>query len=260
MKKINLAITGSNGFLGSSFIKKYKKKYNIYIIKGNINNISNIKKECNKIKHINFFLHFAGIGRGISSNSKKIFSTNFLAVKNIIKKVKFDHFIFSSTSHVYKSSKNLLNEKSQLKPKNIYGKSKLNAEKYIINNLKNYTILRIFNIYGKNQRKGFIFKDIEENVKLEKKLTLRNDIRDFIHVDEVVRSIHFVIKKKINGIFNISNSKPVSFKKLSKIIEKKLKKKNNINFISSKSKIIGSNKKIKKLGFKFKKKYENINY
>jgi len=180
MKKINLAITGSNGFLGSSFIKKYKKKYNIYKIKTDINDILNLKKECNKIKKINFFLHFAGVGRGKSNNLKKIYGTNFLAVKNIVKEVKFDHFVFSSSSHVYKFSKHLLHEESKLKPETHYGKSKLNAEEYIINNLKNYTILRIFNIYGKNQRKGFIFKDIEENIKLEKKYRLQNEIRDLL--------------------------------------------------------------------------------
>lgn len=260
MKKINLAITGSYGFIGSSFIKKYKKIYNIYKIKSDINVISDIKDECKKINKIDFFLHFAGVGREKSKNFKKVYNTNFLAVRNIIKEIKFDHFIFSSSSHVYKFSKNLLHEESKLKPETYYGMSKLKAEKYIIKNLKNFTILRIFNIYGKNQRKGFIFKDIEENIKLGKKLKLQNEIRDFVHINEVIRSINFVIKKKINGIFNISIGKPVSFKELSKKIAKKLKKKHNLNFVSSNRKIVGSNQKLKKTGFKFRKKYENINY
>ena len=65
---------------------------------------------------------------------------------------KVNNFIFSSTAAVYKDGLYKVSENSKLKPKSVYGKTKLKAEKIIKNFCSkekiNYGILRYFNIAG----------------------------------------------------------------------------------------------------------------
>ena len=86
---------------------------------------------------------------------KKYFNNNVLGTKSVIsacENTKVRNFIFSSTAAVYKDGLFKVTEKSKLKPKSIYGKTKLKAEKLIVNFCKkkriNYGILRYFNIVG----------------------------------------------------------------------------------------------------------------
>ena len=131
--------------------------------------------------------------------------------------------------------------------------TKLKAENEIIKNLKNYSILRIFNIYGSKQRDGYIYKDLELKIFKNINLDIKNNYRDFVHVNDVARSINHIINKNLKGIFNISSGKQKSFKQIVNHLLKKnnFKYSNTINFTKSNNKIVGSNSKIKKTGFKF---------
>ena len=252
MSKKSIALTGFTGHVGSYFFNKYKKKYNFINIKEDIRDIKKIKKKL-KNKKINFFIHLAAINRSSDLKKKKIHQINYLSVKKIISQIDFDHFIFASTSHVYKPQDRIIKETDQTKPQNFYAMTKLKAENEIIKNLKNYSILRIFNIYGSKQRDGYIYKDLELKIIKNINLDIKNNYRDFVHVNDVARSINHIIKKKLKGIFNISSGKQKSFKQIVNHLLKKnnFKYSNTINFIKSNNKIVGSNSKIKKTGFKF---------
>ena len=91
---------------------------------------------------------------------KNVIAQIMKQIKNllIILKNKKIKFIFLSTSHVYKSSNKKINENFEKKPSNIYGKYKLKSENYIRKHLKDFLILRVFNIYGPNQPKGIFFQ------------------------------------------------------------------------------------------------------
>ena len=85
----------------------------------------------------------------------KTFSINTLGTKNLLdacKKTSVKNFIFSSTAAIYKEGQYKVSEKSIIKPKSIYGKTKIRAENLIKNfankNKINYGILRYFNIAG----------------------------------------------------------------------------------------------------------------
>ena len=52
-----------------------------------------------------------------------------------------------------------------------------------------------------------------------------NDFRDFIHIDDVVRAIIELMKKKVMGDFNIATGKKTSFLKIINIVKKKIYKK-----------------------------------
>ena len=99
--------------------------------------------------------------KDVNNNKKKAKDVNFLGTKNIViavKKSKVDWLFFSSTSHVYKSSYEKISERSKKNPVSYYGRTKLLAENYIINQLdrtnKRYCIGRIFSTSNKDQKKN----------------------------------------------------------------------------------------------------------
>lgn len=258
MQKIKIAITGYTGLLGSYFYKKYKKQYQLIKVKYNFKNRKKIINYL-KGKKIDAFLHLGALGRNLSKNKEKIYDTNYLIVKDLLQNINVKHFIFASSSHVYKNSISLINENYVLKPNNYYGKAKLLSEKEIIKSKKKYSILRIFNMYGKNQRRGYIIPDLISKLNAGRKYCLENVVRDFVHVSDVASALDFVIRNKIFGIYNISTGTPTSLKNLVYKLEKKLNLKSNITFKKSNSSIVGNNKKIIKVGFKFSRKFKKIN-
>ena len=254
-----VCIDGFNSYLGQNFYNKYKKNYKIIKFKSDINNIKELENFINK-KKISVFIRFAGLSRSnCEKNQKKCYRTNYEANKKFVnylknKKIKF---IFLSTSHVYKSTNKKINENFEKKPSNIYGKYKLKSENYIKKYLKNFLILRVFNIYGPNQPKGYFFSDIQEKIKNKQEILINNSYRDFIHVNEVSRFINFSLKKDLRGILNLGSGKSFNLQKIIMMLSNKLKIPCKITKYNKTDKIVSSNKLIKNIGYKIKN--ENIN-
>ena len=260
----HICITGYNSFIGKHFYKKYKNKFKILTYKKNINNLNEIKKFIRN-KKITHLVNFAGLSR-IKCEQDRIdcVNTNFKSIKKIINLLNnFNdkpHFIFISTSHVYNFSRKKLKETSKTDPKNIYSKLKLRSENYIKKHYKNYTILRLFNIYGPNQSKNYFIKDMREKIKKGSVIKIDKSIRDFIHVSEVSRVIKFIIKKKINGTVNVGSGKGYSLIKIVKYLSKKLKKKPILITKSKKTKLVADLSLLKSYGLKAKKNGKYINF
>lgn len=249
-----VCVDGFNSYLGQNFYNKYKKKYKILKFKSDINNIKELENFIDK-KKISVFIRFAGLSRSnCEKYQKKCHRTNYEANKKIVNyiKTKKIKFIFLSTSHVYKSSNKKIDENFEKKPSNIYGKYKLKSENYIRKHLKDFLILRVFNIYGPNQPKGYFFSDIQEKIKSKQEILINNSYRDFIHVNEVSRFLNFSLKKDLKGIFNLGSGKSLSLQKIIKMISNKLKVPCKITKYNKTDKIVSSNSLIRKIGYKFK--------
>ena len=249
-----VCIDGFNSYVGENFYNTYKKKYKILKFKSDINNINKLKNFINKNK-ISVFIRFAGLSRSsCEKNKKKCFSTNYEANKKFVNfiKMKKIKFIFLSTSHVYKTSNKKIDENFEKKPTNIYGKYKLKSENYIKKHLNDFLILRVFNIFGPKQPKGYFFSDIKEKIINKQKIFINNSYRDFIHVKEVSRFLDFSLKKDLKGIFNLGSGKSSSLHKIIKIISNKLNTPCNLIKSNKTDKIVSSNKLIKDIGYKIK--------
>ena len=197
------------------------------------------------------------------------------------------NFIFSSTAAIYKDGQKFVSEKSKIKPKSVYGKTKLLAEKEIILNCKktkiNYGILRFFNVCGASasgkigiiSKGDHLFKNISVEVVKKKPLIkiYGNDystpdgtaIRDFIHVSDLAE-IHYQVLKKVyksnkSIILNCGYNRGLSVKEVVAEFKKQIKKKIEIKFQSRRAgdmeMLIANNKNLKDL-LNWKPKYNNL--
>ena len=257
-----IGISGYKSFIGNYFYQKNKKKIKIIHYKKNINNMSKLKKFIIK-KKITHFINFAGLSRlKCSENQSECEKTNFKSIKSIVNyfnKLKDKPmFIFISTCHVYGNSNKKLNENSKLVPNSLYAHMKLKSEKFIINNYDNYSILRLFNVYGPNQPLSFFIPDMIKKIKKNQIIEIDESIRDFIHVNTVSRIISFIINKKITGVINAGSGKGISLKSIIKHIGHKIKMKPLVKVLKKKTKIVADLKLLESKGFKFKKNEKNF--
>ena len=306
----NILITGGAGYIGSHIVELLEnKKKNLFIADNlstgfkklinkkakfynvDIQNTKKIREIITKNK-IDSIIHLAAslvieIGE---ENPKKYFKNNVVGTKSVLKACKdtsVKNFIFSSTAAVYKDGLFKVTERSPVKPKSVYGKTKLIAEKFIINSCKknniNYAILRYFNIVGASpsgkigliNKTDHLFKNLSTQT-YKKKPQYKiygtnyntNDgtcIRDFIHVSDIAE-IHFKILEKINKInksiiLNCGYGKGLSVKEAVYEFKKHANKNAKIIKLSKRkgdlAKIISVNKNLIKF-IKWKPKFNSL--
>ena len=249
-----IGIDGFNSYLAKNFYDKYKNKYKIYKFKSDINNIDKLKSFIIK-KKISVFIRFAGMSRfKCDINPHKCLSSNYNANVSLVDFLRKNKtkLIFISSSHVYANSNKKVSEKSKTNPNNRYAKYKLKSENYISKHLNNYLIIRVFNIYGKYQPKGYFITDIKEKIRNQKSISINNSQRDFIHVDEVSRFLSFSIIKNLEGIFNLGSGKSYKLADIVMMISNRMKVKCNLLIKKKSDKLVSDITLIKKNGFKVK--------
>ena len=249
-----IGIDGYNSYLAKNFYNKYKNKYKIHKFKSDINDIDKLKNFINK-KKISVFIRFAGMSRfKCDLHPKKCQYSNYNSNKSLVNFLKEckTKLVFISSSHVYANSNKKINERSKINPNNRYAKYKLQSENYINKHLNNFLIIRVFNIYGKYQPKGYFISDIKEKIKSKKNISINNSQRDFIHVNEVSRFLSFSIIKNLEGIFNLGSGKSYKLANIIMMISNKMKMKCNLLITKKTDKLVSDNTLIKKYGFKVK--------
>ena len=266
--KIKCGITGHTGVLGSELIKK-NKKIRFIKFKGDISNKKNIQNWFQNNK-FDIIIHLAAIvpTKIVKKNYKLANKINYLGTKllvdEILKKEEIQWFFYSSTSHVYKFSKNKISENGVLKPISKYGLTKLRGENYIIKKLKKkvpYCIGRIFSFTNNKQSKDYIIPAIFNKAKSKKKEIIfkdTNHFRDFLCVKDICSAILILKKNKANGIYNIGSGKKVLLSNIVKIILDKYKKKYIIKNKNIQTSLVSNNSKIKKLNWKPTKNIQSI--
>ena len=151
MKK-KILITGGAGYIGSHLVHFFLSKLKCKIIV--IDNLSNgYKKFLPKNKNIEFYNFDLRNNKKIKDIFKKNFITDVFHLAALISVEEGEKKPKQSTYAIYNLKKKIkVSEKNELKPINIYAKTKLKCEKYIIKKFKdkkiNYAILRYFNVIG----------------------------------------------------------------------------------------------------------------
>ena len=261
---IKIGITGASGVLGKRLIYFLikSKNFKIKCYKGNILDVKSISNWIKK-NQFEIIIHLAAIvpTQKVNKNYKLAKAVNVDGTKNLIiaikKNQKLKPFLFfSSTSHVYSFSKKILSEKDKINGITKYGKTKILAEKILLKNSKlyNFCIGRISSLTSENQKKSFLINNIIYQGKNNKKIIFKNANikRNFIYVDDVSKIIIKIIKRKITGILNISNSEITYLPRFFKYLKRKYKFKIEYNFKHFEYLIISNKLLLRKIGnYKF---------
>ena len=225
MKK--LLITGSNGFVGSYFINKYKNKYEIKtfsFLKDDINSL-----DCSGVDivfHLSALVH--QMGGASCEEYERVNVTQTLELAKKAKENGVKQFIFMSTVAVYGIETGVMNEKSDYTPLTEYGKSKLRAEielQKLDNKNFKVSIIRPPIVYGKNAP-----GNMKSLLKLINKVPLLpfgkiENKRSMVYIGNLCHLVDEVITQEKSGIFLASDDEAISTSRLIELITKNLDKK-----------------------------------
>ena len=196
-------ILGKRSYLSLELKKRIKNSY--LINHKQLHLLKNLKK-FNLI--INSFYPSSQLDK--ISSYEKFFQMSILNLSSILDDLpqkKINKIIYSSSASIYNS----LNDNIHLDKKNrlLYANTKIAAESLIKNYCSKYkikfSIARIFNMYGVNDKFSIINK-LLNSYKRKKKILINNNgnsIRDFINVEDVAKIYIKLLKEKKNRIFDL---------------------------------------------------------
>ena len=225
---MKLLITGSNGFVGSYFINKYESKFEIKkfsFLKDKINTLD--CKDVDIAFHLSALVHQMG-----GASAEEYEKVNVIQTLQLAKKAKesgVKHFIFMSTVKVYgEETTSKYSENSICNPEDEYGKSKLKAEKLLLElESENFrvSIIRTPIIYGYGVK-----ANIKSLINLVNKVPLLpfgkiKNKRSMVYIGNLCHLVYETITQEKSGIFLASDDQPLSTSRLIELIAKNLDKK-----------------------------------
>lgn len=191
---MKILVTGSNGFVGKNLLVYLREREDCEIVEFDKDN--KFEEIENQIDSIDFVFHLAGVNRPNS----------------------IDEF-YQGNSDLTKSLINLLNQANKKIPfvysssiqadlDNDYGKSKKQAEDYIINNYENSIIYRFHNVFGKwckpnyNSVVATFCYNIAHHIPIE--INDPNKELELVYIDDICEEFIKLIDNKIT----IKNKEP----------------------------------------------------
>ena len=234
MKKKNLIIIGKRSFIGSNIHNILKKKKKILIL--SLKNFMKLPES--EISKYDYICNCSVNKNNVQYDYKRNLDFDYIIAKKI-EKIDIT-FIFLSSRKVYKPQQNI-SENSKLQPIDNDSKNKLISEKFLRKKLKSkLLILRISNVIGLKKNKNYrqIHKTFFDNylnlVKLNKKIEFHNQFKDFISIEQLSKIFFLILKKKLNGIYNVSLGQKIYINEILSWLNKNNKNKKNFILIKKK--------------------------
>lgn len=241
----NILITGGCGYVGSQVSKKFLKRgFKVISIDNLLNsnqNVVNLLKKLNNFinfpldirntkkvediiskNKVDILIHLAAIvgDPACKKNEKDAIEINLNASINLFKisvEKNIKNFIFSSTCSNYGliNNNNYADEDTILNPLSIYAKTKVEFEKYIINNIKNSnmkaSILRFATVFGLSDRMRFdlTVNQFVKDIFFKKKIDIfyKDTWRPYCHVADIANCLELIIyiSNKLS-IYNVGDT------------------------------------------------------
>ncbi len=259
-----ILVTGAAGFIGRSFLNTCIHNeidvtlYGIDIkpfscMPENINahidyqqlDICNIQEVKTYLNHHQFdgIIHLAAVSRVAVANEKKdlCLQTNYYGTKHIIESLsKKTWVIFASSREVYGEPETfLVKEHDRKKPLNIYGRTKLEAEKLIQEMVDQYIIMRFSNVYGNQfDIPERVIPNFIQKALINQPLVIEggNQWIDFTHisdtVDSILRAVHLLCNRNdVREVVHVSPGEKNTLFDVIQILETSLNQKLTIDYI-----------------------------
>ena len=234
---MKVLLTGHSGFIGQNLLKYLlKKKINLFVTKHNnikvfgkkninIIDLNNPLKQKNYLTNFDLVIHAAwsSLENYNSPNHiKKILPENIKFLKKLIF-LGAKNLVILGTCFELGDCFGEVKESQIMKPNTQYGKAKKKLYDKLISLQKknefNLTWIRIFYIYGSNQRNKSIFSQLKNFNAMQSgkvfELTEGKQLRDYMHVTTLAKKIiDLSFLNKDFGIVNVCSGKPISIKNL----------------------------------------------
>lgn len=213
---MRIIVTGSSGYIGQYLTKELEKQGNklLYIDKINGDNINDLDTQF-KMESFkpDLVYHLAGqtsVNKSFEDPIQDV-KDNIISTLNILKLG--CRIIFTSTGAIYGNHSIYVNETDKIYPNSPYAKNKSIAEYYIKNSGFPYTILRLGNVYGRNNNKGVI-KALREGKPIFGDGT---HTRDYIYIADVIYAL-IQAQKWENGIYNVGTGIETSVNEMANLL------------------------------------------
>jgi dTDP-4-dehydrorhamnose reductase len=221
-KKNKILIFGNSGYIGTHFFNFFSShpSYRTYgfdlnntssenTFKGDITNHIVTEKTIASLNP-DIIINLAAISNlNICEENKNMAKEiNIIGNKNIvdsIQKLNEDiKYIYLSSDYVFEGNKGNYSENDKPNPKTHYGITKLSAENYIRDILKNYAICRSANVYGFG---GNFFNFILDSLKSKKKIEVYdNTYFNPTFIGNLIEMLELIIDNNLKGLFHTVGS------------------------------------------------------
>ena len=227
----SILITGAYGQLGESCSHHLKNNYKLILsaispLKNGIKldvtdqqSINNILEENNPDIIINLAA-LTDVDK-CELEEKNAYRINFDGVKNLCKDFS-GHFIQISTDYVFDGMNGPYSENDRTNPISVYGKTKLDAENWLIDNYSKSTILRSNVLYSySEQTKASFLKWIIESLVAKRPIKVVNDQwNNPTWTDSITEIINLLIERELYGLFHYADKDILSRFQFSQLIAK----------------------------------------
>lgn len=231
-----ILVTGANGFVGNALLKSLVEfPYEITVLDRQPSNIKGVRSLVADISQplqnlpddlFDIVIHLAGATAHAGISESLLWCINVNGTQHVLEKFlkASGHVIFFSTGLVYGPSLNNATEADPLNPMGIYEKSKSQAEQVVAHIAETrkatYTLFRPSVIYGSGAPAGMFIPSLISALQkgIPFPMTSGDQLRDFIHIDDVTQAIVLSIKTKLQGIFNLSYGKAYTLSEIADFI------------------------------------------
>ena len=243
---MKILVTGAGGFIGRYTAIQLNNMGHDIVVNDFVGNLLNYSEDFTVIgfdfseysnfaklpKDIDIIFHLGAQSAGYIglTEPEKDVHWNTIGTMNVCRFAKetgVKKIVYTSSMAVYGNGDSL-SESSKINPLSNYGISKYTGELYV-KQFKNYgidyTIFRLFNVYGPGQDMGNL-KQGMASIYLAQALTSKNikvtgsldRYRDFVHVEDVFSALKLAIDGLSEETINVSSGKKTTVKDLLDII------------------------------------------
>lgn len=251
-KKMNILITGANGFIGSHLVRKLLNlQHKIFItVRSNsdLYRISDIYSKLIRVnvdsqleeirrtfqeKKIDGIIHLAGYYRkeNLAAEIEVMDKTNIdfpLHLLSLAKEYKLLFFINTGTCFEYAPSEHSIDENSSAQPFNYYASTKLKFEKELVTSIQGSPFkaltLKLFFPYGEQDNNKLVKLLVEQLIRRKKfHVSKGEQYLGYTYVDDIVYAYilalsHILVMRKNYDTFNIGGY-PIKISDIFDILE-----------------------------------------
>ena len=225
MNGTHVLVTGGEGFLGRALIAN-AKEYKMTSFDVTDGDVANFDFSVHNAGHV---VHLAARTSVEESWSipAEYYQTNIIGTLNVLEYCRESGASMTYVStYTYGKPKYLpIDEQHPVSPHSVYNHSKYLAEDickfYALNFGVSTSVLRLFNLYGPGQSKGFLIPSIVHQA-LDKDVIELMDLkpkRDYIYISDVIEAIRLTIGLDGFNFYNIGSGQSFSVSEVCRIVQ-----------------------------------------